>query len=475
MNSLFQAMRHSLQTTAKHLGNSDVLSDATVMDHLEYTRNVSGYFNSIFWADTNAVVQNMSPPALSLKGTTLTATASLEALATRGSYLSEPFISSTGRLIVLMSEPLYDKTGNYIGIIGGTIYLADNNVLSTIFGSNISDHAGSYFYVVDSRGTLVYHPERSRLHDRVTDNQVVQQLMNGRSGQAKVENTKSETFLAGYATVPDNGWGIVVQTPVETINKQLRHQILATSLYTGPPFLIIVLTAIYVARKLASPFVVLTKYLSQSKGGTRLPPPVKPNYWNLEANVLTRMVVNTAEEIHKHSEELSHAALVDPLTGLHNRRALKEMLEKWTSLNKPFGLIIMDIDRFKSINDTFGHQVGDEILKQMAGVIQRCMRAHDIGCRYGGEEFIVMLPGCNAAETVQIAERIRQTMEKEKNVTKKTITLSLGAAVYPVHGVEPRALLKMADDALYTAKESGRNRTVLAGAANSHEPINEHE
>ncbi|WP_246070706.1 sensor domain-containing diguanylate cyclase [Paenibacillus kobensis] len=471
MDSLFQAMRLSLQTTAGYLKDNDYSSEKDVLDHLEYTRNASSYFNSIFWVDTNGVVQSISPPAVALKGTKLKTAASKEALASRKPYLSMPYISTTGRLIVLMSEPLFDAQGKYRGFIGGTIYLQDKNVLSTIYGSNMIDNAGSYFYVVDPSGKLIYHPDKTRLGEDVTGNEVVKLLMTGHTGEAKVKNTRGRTFLAGFATVADNGWGIVVQSPVETIYAQLNQQIRSTSLYMAIPFLIIMLVAIYVARRLASPFAMLTDYVGQAMEGAKLPPPVKPNHWNREANVLTRTVVIAVEALRKQSEAMTQAAMVDPLTGLMNRRAMEDLLGKWTSLDEPFGMIVMDIDRFKCVNDTLGHQVGDEVLKCLASVVQRSVRADDICCRFGGEEFVVLMPGSKAEEAFQLAERIRQTMEREKTPAKRTVTVSLGVAAYPAHGREPYSLFKMADEALYIAKESGRNRTMLAGTAAEHELI----
>jgi len=471
MNSLFQAMRLSLRTTAGYMKNTAHLTEGDVLDHLEYARNASSYFNSIFWADNDGIVRSISPPAVSLKGTKLTTKASQEALASRKPYLSTPYVGTTGRLIVLMSEPLFDKNGEYRGFIGGTIYLQDTNVLSAIYGSNLIDNAGSYFYVIDPNGKLIYHPDKERLGEDVTDNRVVQMLMKGRTGEAKVTNTKGRMFLAGFATVADNGWGIVVQSPVETVYTQLNRQIRSTILYMGLPFLLIMLAVVYVARKLASPFAMLTDYVGQAAEGAQLPPPLKPNHWNREANVLTKTVVIAVEAMRKQSEALTQAAMVDPLTGLMNRRAMEDVLGKWTSLDAPFALIVMDIDRFKCVNDTLGHQVGDEVLKRLAEVVQRCVRADDICCRFGGEEFVVLLPEIDAEEAVLLAERIRQTMEKEQTPANRTVTVSLGVAAYPMHGREPYTLFKIADEALYAAKESGRNRTVLAGAATERELI----
>jgi len=462
MDSLFQSMRTSLRAAADYLSEHASLDDSSIMEHLEYSRKTSSYFNSLFWVDTNGFVKNISPPAIALKGAKLTTAASREALESRASYLSMPYVSTTGRLIILMSEPIYDANQQYAGFIGGTIYLHEKNILNAIFGSNTVEDNGSYFYVIDPSGKLIFHPDSTRLGEDVSRNEVVQSLMAGGTGEAEVVNQKGVRYLAGYATVPNTRWGIVMQSPVGTVYKQLNSQIRSTIIYMALPFLIIMMAAIYIARKLASPFAALTDYIGLAAGAIETPPPVIPNHWNREAHVLSQTVVLAVDALHKQSEELSHAAHVDPLTGLMNRRAMEDVLSKWTASNMSFGLIVMDLDRFKCINDTLGHQVGDEVLKCLAQVLLRSVRSNDICCRYGGEEFVVLLPHITEEEAFRLAERIRKTMEKEPTPANRVITLSLGIAVSPQHGSEPDLLFRRADEALYAAKESGRNRTKIA-------------
>jgi hypothetical protein len=288
MNSLFQSMRASLRTAADYLSRHPSLDESDVINHLEYSRMTSSYFNSIFWADTRGVIKSVSPQALALKGTKLTTKASQEALASKASYLSMPYVSTTGRLIILMSEPVYDANNNYVGYVGGTIYLQEKNILSAIFGNNAIEDNGSYFYVVDPSGKLIFHPNPARLGDDISNNKAVQNLMQGKSGEAQVLNLQGEPFLAGYATVPNTGWGIVMQSPVQTVNEQLNHQIRTTIFYMSLPFLAIMLAAMYIARKLASPFAALTDYIGQAAGAKETPPPVSPSHWNREAHVLSQ-------------------------------------------------------------------------------------------------------------------------------------------------------------------------------------------
>jgi diguanylate cyclase (GGDEF)-like protein len=163
-------------------------------------------------------------------------------------------------------------------------------------------------------------------------------------------------------------------------------------------------------------------------------------------------------------------ALVDGLTGLANRRHTEEALATEISradrLHNPMALVLLDIDRFKSVNDTHGHPAGDTVLRAIAGVLGESMREIDTAGRWGGEEFALVLSGTDLAGGTQLAERIRQTFEAKPVVlddgTALSITASFGVASMPPAG-SAEDLLAAADEALYAAKQGGRNRVVAAG------------
>ncbi|WP_165220269.1 PleD family two-component system response regulator [Affinirhizobium pseudoryzae] len=166
-------------------------------------------------------------------------------------------------------------------------------------------------------------------------------------------------------------------------------------------------------------------------------------------------------------------AVTDGLTGLHNRRYLdnhlKTLFNRAAARGRSLSVCITDIDRFKQVNDTYGHDAGDEVLKEFARRIRSTVRGADLGCRYGGEEFVVVMPDTDGAAAAMIAERLRDIIERTPFALPGTdvalnITASLGIATN-VPGVEtPEQLLKQADRALYEAKNSGRNRVVAAAA-----------
>jgi diguanylate cyclase (GGDEF)-like protein len=172
-------------------------------------------------------------------------------------------------------------------------------------------------------------------------------------------------------------------------------------------------------------------------------------------------------------EALRVHATRDHLTGLWNRRMILELLEQ--ELNRArreqqaFAIALLDIDRFKSINDAHGHSVGDLVLRESAAAIRSQLREYDAVGRFGGEEFLVLLPGCNTDAGRVSAERVRMKISAaavQAGDVTVPVTISLGVASTDAVGTEANALLEAADAALYRAKENGRNRVEVAESRN---------
>lgn len=164
-------------------------------------------------------------------------------------------------------------------------------------------------------------------------------------------------------------------------------------------------------------------------------------------------------------EAARQLAITDGLTKIYNHRFFQELFEKEFKrsdrYNTIFSLIMLDIDHFKNVNDTYGHLCGDEILKGLANLIKSCLRSMDVVARYGGEEFAMLLPETNGTEAFQTAERIRRSVEDYTFMGTETglkITVSQGVATYPSPSVHDRSdVIAKADEALYESKEQGRN------------------
>jgi len=167
-------------------------------------------------------------------------------------------------------------------------------------------------------------------------------------------------------------------------------------------------------------------------------------------------------------ERLTDQSIRDPLTGLFNRRYIEETIQREilraAKNQTKIGIIMADIDHFKNFNDTHGHKAGDELLIKLADFFKFEIRGSDIACRYGGEEFILILPEASIEGTYKRAEHIREEVKNLKvyfhDQLLPSITLSMGITIYPDHGIELNDLIQVADTALYKAKEQGRDRII---------------
>ncbi|MEC8271083.1 MAG: GGDEF domain-containing protein, partial [SAR324 cluster bacterium] len=164
------------------------------------------------------------------------------------------------------------------------------------------------------------------------------------------------------------------------------------------------------------------------------------------------------------------------LTGLANRRRLDEFVEALVTLypeeRAPFSLIITDVDNFKHYNDTHGHQMGDVVLARIAGILKKRVRRGDLAARFGGEEFVVILPKCDSGNAMLIAEQLRSAVEEEDIPYQEqqplgNLTATFGVATFPDDADDVEVLLKKADDCLYHGKEAGRNVVVSASSLRS--------
>jgi len=167
-------------------------------------------------------------------------------------------------------------------------------------------------------------------------------------------------------------------------------------------------------------------------------------------------------------DRLRAQADLDPLTGLANRRrfrvALGRELERFRRYATPCALILLDIDHLKNINDTYGHPVGDIMIRHVADTLTGASRDNDTAARLGGEEFALLLAGVNERQAITAAGRLQPALSAEPIAGSGLVTVSLGVAACPAHAISERALYSVADQALYRAKNEGRNRVAIAPA-----------
>ena len=197
-----------------------------------------------------------------------------------------------------------------------------------------------------------------------------------------------------------------------------------------------------------------------------------PERWDARQNLGARVGEHLGLALAKLKlqETLQHLSVRDPLTGLFNRRYMEESLarelRRAERQGKLLGILMVDIDHFKSFNDTFGHDAGDALLRELGAFLQRRIRAGDIACRYGGEEFTILLQDASQETSRQRAEEIREAAKRLQihhgQRVLDPVTLSLGVATFPQNGADRNILMQSADVALYRAKQEGRDRVCLA-------------
>lgn len=462
---LAQTTESFLQTTLQTLSVSAaeialIMDDeAALLREADRLKMQTRTFNSVAITNAAGKVLATSPQSLDLRGKILESPSSKEALEERRPLISKPYTGITGRLIIFISYPIFDQEHNYLGLVGGTLYLKEMNILNEILGEHFYKD-GSYVYVVDRDGRIIYHQDQSRVNDIVDGNPVVRKLMNGQRGAERVINTKNKDMLAGYSYIPTADWGVVSQRET-AVTLAPAKAMLKKMIVTSFPFLFVSLIfIIWLSNKIAQPLHKLAYYTENSTEKNQEKHIAKISAWYYEVIQLKKALVHSLAFLHNRINYSNHQSKTDPLTKLTNRRGMDEHMKKWLEEETPFSLILLDIDHFKRVNDTYGHAEGDHVLQFLAMQMAGSVEPHHICCRYGGEEFVILLPDTMQQNAVKVAERLRAKMEGTVSPCGDIVTISAGVASYPDHASDLEALVAKADSSLYEAKKRGRNQIV---------------
>ena len=286
------------------------------------------------------------------------------------------------------------------------------------------------------------------------------------------------TVLSALRRIPETGWGVVAhldqaQAYAEVI--KLRNSTLALIVDVA---LAIGLAAYLLCLTIVSPLNRLTRGATAvAEGDLDVCIPV---YGSSEVDYTTQVFNTMVARLRKHdnerkainaslreeNSELHVLSITDGLTGLCNRAYLPQVLDKVLAGAKrhmrAFSILMIDVDRFKWLNDTFGHQEGDAVLRSIADVFRSCVRSADTAARYGGEEFLILLTETRPDGAMQYGERLRAKIEQTPSLADKGVTVSIGVASFPDHGATIETIVRAADDALYRCKKNGRNQVMLA-------------
>lgn len=378
------------------------------------------------------------------------------------------FPSSVGFPCILLGSPLYsDQFEKYVGILVMEVKLKG---VAEILDSALDDvpwesRPDAVLYNLNS-GQIFLSTEKKEANSE--QGFYGKNLKNSGQNRGLKEfvNHKGEKVVGVLASQESLRWGIIVAENYDDLFSRVILSRNRNLLIVGLLGVIIGCCAYVLARKIIRPLQSLTNGAQRVADGDLdvLLPIEKNDELGLATHVFNDMVA----ELKQNQQELEQLATTDSLTGLANRKHVMEGLsnlhEHYKRYSTVFSILMIDIDHFKKINDTYGHQIGDSVLSEVGRILEKSIRSIDIAGRYGGEEFLVLLSESAEDEAIQAAERIRNEVAEATFHTENgsvAVTVSIGLAT--IDGVDggEKSLVKRADDALYLAKSRGRDQCVF--------------
>ena len=438
----------------------DFNNQGLINSEVDRLRLQTNSFNSTIIVNAQGNILGVSPKSLKLQNRKVDSFGTKAALSYRIPMISEPYISMAGNLLIFISQPLFDKNSNFIGYVGGTLYLKRASILNELLQVHYYQD-GSYLYVVDENHRLLYHPDKSRIGEQVYDNQVINEVLKGNSGTQIVTNSKGVGMLAGYAPMTVASWGVVTQRPLENTLAPLDDLMWQVFVKTAPIGLLTFVFIWVLARLISQPLRQLAETANTLDRPSTSLELTQIRSWYFESNELRKAMLKGVGLLQSKIGLLRQEAQTDPLTSLHNRRSLDIQINHFIAQRCPFAVLAIDIDHFKRVNDEFGHDIGDVVLQSLAKILLDVTRDSDVVARTGGEEFIVIMPRVEAKRAYQLAERLRMRVSESYIDPVGCINVSIGISGWPIEQLNIDEVFKLADQALYQAKKTGRNRSVV--------------
>jgi diguanylate cyclase (GGDEF)-like protein len=429
----------------------------TLASEVDRIRLQTDSFNSVLIVDVTTEVLATSPEALQITGLKLSTPGVLESIRQRAPVISNPYVSTAGNLLIFISHPIFSGNGDYLGFVAGTVYLKKKSALHRLLGEHYH-RDGSYIYVVDQNRRLIYHPNAARLGETVDNNPLIDRLVQGDEGESIIANSEGIEMLTGFAIARKTGWGVVAQRPMRAALAPLDNLMQQVVYKTLPAVILCLVVIVWSAKKISMPLRMLADGAQRMNDDGTEKNIQNVKSWYFEAQELKKAMLLGVGLLHGNIRKLREDLHKDPLTGLGNRRSLDAALQKFKNLQMDFSVLCIDIDYFKTVNDTHGHDVGDTVLQHLAQFLSHICRVDDVPCRVGGEEFIILLPGTHKVDAAKIAERLRQNVEATDIPVVGKITISVGISCYPEDARDVFAVFKHSDEMLYQAKRHGRNR-----------------
>lgn len=451
-------LTYSARQLAGHMGEPALLAAEVLR-----VQGQSESFNSVGVVGADGLLLATTESFRGFIGTRVDSPGSRVALQSRHAEISKPYVSIAGNLLINLSQPIFAADGRFLGYVSGTLHLRKESALEDLLGRHPYTD-GSYLYVVDGDGRLIYHVDPDRIGELVTGNPVIDAVVEGQAGARRLVNSRGVDMLAGYAPVPSSGWGVVAQRPTTATLTPLDGLLWALLGYAAPLAVVFLLAIWWCARQISLPLSQLATNVEHHDVAVAMQRVKSVKAWYFEAERLKRAVIWSFTSLQEKIGKLNQASITDPLTGLRNRRGTQDAVDHLQDSGTAFSVVALDIDHFKRVNDTYGHTVGDKVIQDVAQLMRDGSRPGDILCRNGGEEFLILLPGVTPSDAMIVAERLRQRIAERDSHLVGGVTVSAGVAQWPTSGPEVTQAFHAADAALYSAKQQGRNRVVLHAA-----------
>lgn len=451
-------MRYSAAEIAYDFENINKLQEVANRLYLQ-----GDTFSSVLIIDAEGNIIVNAPQSLGEAGKKVLSTNGMENYDKHEPFISDPYISPTGRKMIVISMPIYDEQGTFKGFVSGSIYLYDSNIFESILGEHPYGN-GSYVYVVDNKGKIIYHPNKASLGADASKSEVVVQLLKEKRGALEAVNAFDQPMLAGYSQSEKTRWGIIVQTPYDEALSMVGQQVVSV-FKIGLPFILFSTIVVFLlASHIVRPLEKIAEITENSVKDQEMKKLKGIRAWYYEVYKIQEALIHSFSVLHGKVNTLKEETSTDSLTKLLNRHTFENKVKLLTEKKKDYTLVMLDIDWFKSINDNYGHIAGDEVLQVLAIKLKESLLEDDLACRYGGEEFILVFTETTIEDAYERVELLRSNVQQIIIPEGEPLTFSAGIANYPLHGGELKAIIAKADEALYKAKDNGRNRVEVTNA-----------
>lgn len=397
-----------------------------------------------------------------------------------------------GRPTLIMAQPVRGANGRIQGVVMGELRIDLIDAMRKRIHFGQRGHSA----IVDQYGHVIAHPNPAWMAEMkdISSWPIVKDMMAGKTGVTEFYSPfMGQQMVAGYASVPGIGWGIMVPQPKSEVARQVDALLFSHWVWSMGGLLLAVLVATWLSRWITRPInrlMVAGERLEDNDCRGQLAPlsgQVPREIARLDEIVrrlVTRLqterdkvgglndslrsrVEEATQQLREANARLEVVARQDYLTGLINRRHFEHVLGEWSTHQRVVGetvcILLIDIDNFKQINDRYGHAAGDAVLTQVARILESAMRKEDLVARYGGDEFVALLY-CSSEVAKERARALHEAIQgtsinwREENVA---LTTSIGLFCHPAERkIEIEQLLHQADVAMYRAKEQGRNKVV---------------